>query len=111
MKLDFNSIDEQSIPAFKGGEKEFNVRMFDDGLNKIMKGRLEPGASIGMHTHECNSEIMFITGGAGHVLYDGERISLKAGDVHYCPKGHSHSLVNDGVDSLEFSAVVPASQR
>lgn len=107
MKIDFNSIEEKAIPAFKGGSKEFNVRMFTDELNKIMKGRLVPGASIGLHTHEGNSEIMFITKGTGYVLFNGEKIALSAGDVHYCPKGHSHSLVNDSDADLEFSAVVP----
>lgn len=107
MIIDFKTIEEQTIPAFKGGEKEFNVKMFADGQNKIMKGHLAPGASIGMHTHEGNSEIMFITRGSGFVLFDGKRIRLTAGDVHYCPSGHSHSLVNDSDEELEFSAVVP----
>lgn len=107
MKIDFNEIEEKALPAFKGGEKQFNVKMFTDSLNKIMKGRLVPGASIGMHTHKGNSEIMFITNGSGHVIFDGETIALHAGDVHYCPKGHSHSLINDGSSDLEFSAVVP----
>lgn len=107
MKIDFNSIDEAVFPSFKGGEKEFAARMYFDGLNRIMKGRLIPGASIGMHTHEDSSEIMFITRGSGSVIYDGERLSLSQGDVHYCPKGHAHSLVNDSDDDLEFSAVVP----
>lgn len=107
MKIDFTKIEENAIPAFKGGEKEFNVRMYTDAKNKIMKGRLVPGASIGLHTHLGNSEIMFITKGSGHVLYDGEKIALSEGDVHYCPEGHAHSLVNDGCSDLEFSAVVP----
>lgn len=107
MKIAFDKIEEKALPAFKGGEKEFNVRMYTDELNKIMKGRLEPGASIGMHTHEGNSEIMFITNGSGHVIFDGETIALHTGDVHYCPKGHSHSLINDSPAMLEFSAVVP----
>lgn len=107
MKIDFNSIEEQVLPAFKGGQKEFRAKMFTDSLNKIMKGRLVPGSSIGMHTHEGNSEIMFITRGSGYVIYDGEKIALQAGDVHYCPEGHSHSLINDSEDILEFSAVVP----
>ena len=107
MKIDFNAIEEKLIPNFKGGEKEFNVRMFTDSMNKIMKGRLVPGASIGLHAHTGNSEIMFITKGQGYVIYDGEKIAIQAGDVHYCPKGHSHTLVNDGETDLEFSAVVP----
>lgn len=107
MKIDFTGIEEQAIPAFKGGKKEFNVKMYTDEDVKILKGRLVPGASIGLHTHIGNSEIMFITKGAGYVLYDGEMIPLKEGDVHYCPEGQAHSLVNDGVEDLEFSAVVP----
>lgn len=107
MKIDFDSMAEQALPAFKGGEKRFDVKMFTDGLNKIMKGRLVPGASIGMHTHTDSSEIICITGGTGHVLYDGEKIALAAGDVHYCPKGHTHSLVNDSGADLEFFAIVP----
>ncbi len=107
MKIDFNSIEEAIFPNFKGGKKDFAAKMYFDGMNRIMKGRLIPGASIGMHTHDAGSEIMFITKGSGHVIYDGETIPLTVGDVHYCPKGHSHSLVNDGQMDLEFSAVVP----
>lgn len=107
MIIDFSNIKEECIPCFKGGEKEFNVKAYSDGLNKIMKGRLIPGASIGMHTHETNSEIMTITKGHGTVLYGGERIKLHTGDIHYCSKGNSHSLINDGETDLEFFAVVP----
>ena len=107
MKIDFSSIEEQNIPNFKGGEKAFCAKMYFDGQNRIMKGKLVPGASIGLHTHDTSSEIMFFTKGEGHVIYDGEKIALKAGDVHYCPKGHSHTLINDSDGDLEFSAVVP----
>ena len=107
MRIDFEEIEETVIPQFKGGEKEFNVRMYADSMNKIMKSRLIPGASIGLHTHDTSSEIIFITKGCGYVLYDGEKIALQAGDVHYCPKGHTHSLFNDSDADLEFSAVVP----
>lgn len=107
MKIDFNNIEESVLPNFKGGEKSFAAKMFFDGSNRIMMGRLVPGASIGLHTHVDSSEIMFITKGQGYVLYDGERIDLKAGDVHYCPKGHSHTLINSSDADLEFSAVVP----
>ena len=51
MIIDFPNIPEQRLPNFKGGEKEYIARMFFDGQNRIMYGRLEPGASIGLHTH------------------------------------------------------------
>jgi len=66
-----------------------------------------PGASIGVHTHETNSEIIYITKGTGRVLMDGEYEKLEVGMCHYCPKGHTHSLMNDSDAELEFFAVVP----
>jgi len=106
MNIDFDGIELKSLPNFKGGEKEFNVRMFVDDRHKIMKGSLEPGASIGTHTHDDSDEIMFITAGGGYVECDGERLPVAAGSVHYCPAGHSHTLVNDGTSPLSFHAVV-----
>ncbi len=51
--------------------------------------------------------MIFITAGEGKVLYDEEEIRLKAGDCHYCPQGHAHSLINDSDADLTFYAVVP----
>lgn len=107
MKIDFSTIEENPLEHFKGGEGRFLAKMFFDGQVRIMKGRLEPGCSIGLHTHSDNCEIMFITAGSGVAIFDGEEISLKAGDVHYCPKGHEHTLINNGEGMLEFSAAVP----
>lgn len=107
MIIDFTQIEEQTLPNFKGGEKETHARMYFDGTNRIMMGRLMPGASIGLHTHETSSEIIFITRGQGHVLYDGEMLPISQGLTHYCPKGHQHSLINDSQAPLEFTAVVP----
>ena len=60
MRIDFGSIEEKQIANFKGGMQTFRTRMFDDGSAKIMYGTLEPGASIGLHTHETNSEIIYV---------------------------------------------------
>lgn len=108
MIINFKEMNEAIIPAFKGGEKEFAVKMFDDESNKIMSGRLIPGASIGLHTHEGNCEIIYILEGCGKVLYDGTEQSISAGMCHYCPEGHSHSLINDSDKELLFFAVVPS---
>ena len=102
MLIDFDHIDEEVLPHFKGGEKATAARMVDDGLNRIMQGRLVPGASIGLHSHDTSSEIIFIVAGEGHVLYDDERLSVRAGMCHY-----RHSLINDSEADLEFWAVVP----
>ena len=107
MNIDFEKVDLSVIPNFKGGEKELRARMFFDGTNRIMKGLLVPGASIGMHTHEDNCEMILVLSGNGSVICDGERSAVSAGMCHYCPQGHSHSLINDSEADLEFFAVVP----
>lgn len=107
MLIDFSKIEETIISQFRGGEKSTAARMFVDQNNKIMRGRLEPGASIGMHTHDTSSEIIYILQGCGKVLYDGEAEIVSGGMCHYCPKGHAHSLINDSNAELLFFAVVP----
>lgn len=41
------------------------------------------------------------------MLYDGAYEDVEAGVCHYCPKGHSHSLINNSDADLVFFAVVP----
>ena len=107
MLIDFSDIEEKPLEHFKGGEGTFFARMFTDPKVKIMRGRLEHGASIGLHTHEGNSEIIYILEGAGKVEYDGGVETLAAGDCHYCPEHHTHRLINDSSEDLNFFAVVP----
>ena len=107
MKIEFERLEETVIPHFYAGEGETRARMFLDANGKIMRGSLAPGASIGLHTHATSSEIIYILSGTGKALYDGETERLLPGQCHYCPKGHSHSLINDGTEELRFFAVVP----
>ncbi len=107
MKIDFNAMQETVMPEFKGGKGSLRAKMHVDELGKIMYGSLEPDSSIGLHTHETSSEIIYILSGSGKVLYDDTEEQLGAGDCHYCPKGHAHSLINDGEKELVFFAVIP----
>lgn len=107
MLLDFKNIEEKVFPQFKGGEKETIFRMYTDENNKILLGKLVPGASIGLHKHETSSEAILVLQGEGKVLFNGEYEKVEAGLCHYCPKGQEHSLINDGKEDLIFFAVVP----
>lgn len=107
MILNFNQMETKVLKHFNGGEKELKAKMQVDEHNKILYGTLEPGASVGLHTHETSSEIIYIVQGKGTVLYDGAYEDVEAGVCHYCPKGHSHSLINNSDADLVFFAVVP----
>ena len=107
MILDWTNIPEQAMPNFKGGEGVAWVRMFNDGLNRILMLRILPGSSVGMHTHETNSEIMHVLSGTARVIMDGETLIIPAGQTHYCPKGHTHTTMCEGTEELRIMAVVP----
>ena len=106
MKLDFKAMDENWLPNLKKKKKGLLAKMFSDENNKIIRARLIAGATVGEHTHENGSEIIFALSGEATATTDGVEERLAAGDCHYCPKGHSHFLKNDGPEDFEFFAVV-----
>lgn len=83
MILKFDEMELSHLPAFKGGEKEFAANMFFDGTNRIFKGRLVPGASIGVHTHDDSCEVIFILSGNG-ALYEKAPVA-DCSDSHKLP--------------------------
>ena len=106
MIIDFKHMEEQILPNFKGGEKAYAVKKFTDDRNMIMHGRLESGASIGLHTHEGNCEMFYIIEGTGTGLLAGYFQRVAAGGGHYCPNVHTHSIINPRDSDLVFFAVV-----
>ena len=106
MLISFDNMQETMKPNFKGGEKEAAMKIVRYEDDRIMMGRLEPGASIGLHTHEESCEVYYFLSGTGKSLYDGAWEPVRPGVAHYCPKGHSHSLVNTGEEDLVFFAAV-----
>ena len=107
MIIDLKSIPATVTPHFFGGEGQFVANIFKDDDNKVLLGLLAPGCTTGLHTHEGTSEIVYIISGTGKVLCDGVYEPLKPGDVHYCPMGHTHSLINDGEENLVVFGTVP----
>ena len=111
MVIDFNNIKEEQIMNFKGGEGELDTRNFIDSDNKIMMSRLKPGASSGYHKHEGNCEVVYIVEGEATFSYDDKEEVVKAGQVHYCPDGHSHSMINKTDKDLVYFALVPTLKK
>lgn len=106
MILDLKNMPTDVIPSFKGGEKEFNIQQYNDEYNKIALGRLEPGASIGTHTHIGTCEIIYVVSGTGTATYNGALEKLYPGACHYCPGGQEHSILNDSCEPLIFFLTV-----
>lgn len=107
MIFDYDGMEWKSIPNFNGGELCADMKSYLDENNRFLMGKLEPGASIGIHTHENDSEIVYALQGEAVVTMDGEKEILKAGCAHYCPMGHSHGMKNESDETFIMFAVVP----
>jgi mannose-6-phosphate isomerase-like protein (cupin superfamily) len=80
-------------------EKENHLRL----LSEIT---LPPGASIGNHRHDNETEYYLILSGAGEVDDDGAVKPVKAGDAVITGNGASHSIRNTGDVPLVLHAVI-----
>jgi mannose-6-phosphate isomerase-like protein (cupin superfamily) len=80
-------------------EKEKNIRM-------LAELTLSPGASIGNHNHDSETEYYIILSGTGVVSDNGKEIQVKAGDAMITGNGASHSIKNTGGVPLVFHAVI-----
>ena len=107
MKIQFENLPEKRLESFWGGEGALCAKMHVDEHNKILRGVLAPGHSIGYHEHDTSSEIIYIISGKGKTVTDGVEESVTVGDCHYCEKGQHHRLINDGDEDLVFFAVIP----
>lgn len=110
MIIRLEDIPQSIIPAFKGGEKELRANMHSDGRNRMFKGCLVPGSSIGVHTHDDSCETIFIISGTGTILEIENGVEsirpVNAGDCLFCDKGQTHSLRNTSDEDLVFYASV-----
>lgn len=67
---------------------------------------LEPGASVGPHTHYDENEIYYIISGHGTVLDNGTRLDVGPGDSTLTLHGQTHDIENNGTEPLVFLAIV-----
>lgn len=106
MLIDFNAKDEKIFEGMNGGKGKVAAKMFMNSSGKVIVSRIEPGASIGLHTQANGNDINFVVSGEGKAFCDGNEEILTAGVCHYCPKGSSHEIINTGMEDLLLYTVV-----
>jgi mannose-6-phosphate isomerase-like protein (cupin superfamily) len=88
-----------SLIYFVDCENEKNIRM-------LAEMTLPPGASIGPHKHDSETEYFLILSGSGLVNDNGMEVPVKAGDAIITGNGAFHSIKNTGSVPLVFHAAV-----
>lgn len=106
MVIDFDKIPEVKQMNFKGGKGALDTRNFEDEHVKIMYSTLRSGARSGLHKHEQNCEIVYIISGEATFHYDDKVETVRVGQSHYCPEGHSHYMENLTDHDIVYLAIV-----
>ena len=107
MTLDLENMPLLDLPHFKGGEGIAQAKMHVDEHVKIALITLPVGATVGVHAHEDSCEIIRFLSGTGIMVDDETQLPITPGMCHYCPKGHSHGIINNGTEPLTMWAVIP----
>lgn len=106
MIINFNELQEMTIPGMNKGTGEMTAKMYMDDDGKIIPCRIHAGGSIGMHKHETSDDINYILSGEGKAICDGVEELLSPGCCHICKKGCEHSIINTGDEDLVMITVV-----
>ncbi|MBR1581007.1 MAG: cupin domain-containing protein [Selenomonadaceae bacterium] len=67
---------------------------------------IPPGASLGVHPHNGNTETYHILQGEALYNDNGNEIKIGAGTTTFCPNGEVHGIENIGQDDLIFVALI-----
>jgi mannose-6-phosphate isomerase-like protein (cupin superfamily) len=71
----------------------------------MVMSEVSPGASIPVHLHRNEDELIFIHTGTGIVTLGEREIPSTTGAVLYAPKGVWHGVQNTGADVLTWCAI------
>ena len=67
---------------------------------------IEPGRTIGLHSHDTNAEVYYVLEGEMVVVQDGEEHLVRAGDVVFTADGHSHSVENRSDRAVKMLEII-----
>jgi len=97
----------------RGGEGKLAVHHFLEKEQLAPHSRLlckivmEPGNSMGFHTHHDEGEFFYILKGVARIIEDDDvEIILYPGDTYYTPAERSHSIEVAGDETVEYIALV-----
>lgn len=101
-----------SIENMRGGEGHTKMMSIFPKEEIMGKCRLfniitlDPGCSIGTHTHDQEEEIYYILSGTGVVDDNGQMVNVEPGDAVKTGNGDFHSIKNNSDVPLVFMAVI-----
>jgi len=102
----------QQIDHMRGGQGIVAVKHLLNPDEMLGKGRLfaqntlPPGASIGLHRHQGDSEAYYVIEGSGVYRNNDQSFAIGVGDLALVDDQNQHSIENTGDVPLIFIALI-----
>jgi mannose-6-phosphate isomerase-like protein (cupin superfamily) len=106
-----NELRVDKVQKMRGGDGEVtNVKLAPPEvlrhLRMLSELTLPPGASIGPHVHEHETEYFVVISGQGTYNDNGVDVKVRKGDVMITGNGGTHGIANTGTAPLVFHAII-----
>lgn len=98
--------------ALRGGKGDvkllhlFSAEELSGKAKMCAKITLDPGCSIGEHSHSEDGELYIIISGKGTVDDNGVEHEVLPGDAVWTTGGEYHSITNNSTEPMEMYAIV-----
>ena len=107
-------IESKTVKAMNkaGGKGEITIEHLltptelDGKCGMFAKVTIPPGASLGVHPHNGNTETYHIIQGEGLYNDNGKEVKIGVGTTTFCPDGEVHGIENVGDIDLIFIALI-----
>jgi len=99
-----NHVDWQEDPRFPGVAIQLLISKAHTNAASLIRGRVAPGSEIATHTHETETELVYVLAGTAAMTVGKDTFPLKAGSGQLIPSGMPHSLKNTGDTDVEIIA-------
>ena len=87
-------VDEIKQPVMFAEKSWGSYRVLDVGVDSLtVKVTLNPGHRMNYHSHERREETWMVIHGTGYVIIDGEKRTVKTGDVIELPRLCRHTVI------------------
>ena len=73
-------------------------------ITYVSYAKLQPHHSYEPHHHADHEEVYYIINGTGKIKMGNEETGLRDGDIIYIPENTTHSIINDGEETIDFLA-------
>ena len=73
-------------------------------ITYVSYAKLQPHHSYEPHHHDDHEDVHYVINGIGRIRVGSEETGLRDGDIIYIPKNTTHSIINDGEETIDFLA-------